>query len=91
MLSYICLHIHLLRCSLIQAKGSPQMVLTVSMKRNTQDGDGTRQTYVGCPVTLQRAKKVQMGRANQKWRYDADSGLIWAFNTDTVDKGERKT
>jgi len=59
------------------------MALTVSMKRC----DGATQTYVGCAVGLQRTKKVQLGRANQRWQYDSVTGLIRAFHTDTVDKG----
>jgi len=43
--------------------------------------------YAGCPVTLQRVKTAQFGRANQRWIYDDSVGLIAAFSADTVDKG----
>ena len=44
--------------------------------------------YSGCPVTLQRVKTAQFGRANQRWIYDDSVGLIAAFSADTVDKGK---
>ena len=77
----------------IQAKFNPEMVLSVSMKNQYippsqgTEGGATSQLYLGCPVMLQRAKKTQFGRANQKWRFDQETGLIYAFATDTMDKG----
>ena len=50
--------------------------------------DEYTETYVGRSVALQRMKVVQFGRANQRWRYDASSGLIYAFDTNSEDKGD---
>ena len=44
-------------------------------------------SYVGCAVALQRKKVVQVGRANQRWRYDAATNQIYAFDTNALDKG----
>ena len=77
---------------LIQARYNSQMVLTVSMKNHclpsSQSGDSTS-SYVGCPLTLQRVKTTQFGRANQRWFYDESTGFTVAFSTDTVDKGKQ--
>jgi len=67
------------------------MVLTVSMKMqclpSSQSDDSNVTLYAGCPLTLQRVKTAQFGRANQRWNYDQSSGFITAFKTDTIDKG----
>jgi len=81
-------------CRLIQARYNSQLVLTVSMKDHClpssqpQSADSTS-SYSGCPVTLQRLKTTQFGRANQRWTYDQSSGFIIAFSTNIIDKGEQ--
>ena len=81
---------------LILARYNSEMVLTVSMKNHclpsslsqSHSGDPGR-SYAGCPVTLQRVKTTQFGRANQRWIYDDSTGVVVALSTDTVDKGKR--
>ena len=79
----------MLSSSLIQSKHSPQMVLTITMPvKQQKNTDANILTYAGCSVTLQKRKICQLGSANQKWRYDPETGLIHAFFTDVQDKGK---
>jgi len=74
--------------SIIQTRQDAQMVLAVTLnKRLTPSTDLSSSSYVGWGVSVQRKKLVQFGRANQRWRYDESSQLIYAFVTDTADKG----
>ena len=47
-------------------------------------------SYMGCSVSLQPKRTTQFGRANQKWHHDPDTGLIHAFHTDHLDKGNEQ-
>ena len=65
------------------------MVLTVTMPTNLRQEDDTIPlSYVGSVVSLQLHKSTQFGRANQKFTFDPDTGLIEAFSTDYLDKGK---
>lgn len=61
------------------------MVLTVGMPSSVADHEDPL-SYIGCAVTLQQRKTSQFGRANQRWHFDANTGIIEAFHTDTMDK-----
>ncbi|XP_064601230.1 doublecortin domain-containing protein 1-like [Liolophura sinensis] len=73
---------------IIHSKYNQQLVLTVSLPHcSPSDSDGTSPiSLVGSQVTLQRRQTSQYGRANQLWRYDAESGFISAFAANELDK-----
>ncbi|CAH1787762.1 unnamed protein product [Owenia fusiformis] len=72
---------------IIQAKHSPQMVLTVTMPTNTRrEDDSMPLSYVGSTVILSNKKTTQFGRSNQIWRYDPETGFVHSFFTDITDK-----
>ncbi|ELU06637.1 hypothetical protein CAPTEDRAFT_220130 [Capitella teleta] len=77
--SYTC------KDSIIQSKNNANMVLTVGMPSSVADHEDPL-SYIGCAVTLQQRKTSQFGRANQRWHFDANTGIIEAFHTDTMDK-----
>lgn len=74
----------------IRSKYNQRLVLTVAMPANepfAEDEQGRPLTFSGCAVTLQQMKDNQYGKAHQRWRYDAETGHIHAFETDQYDKG----
>lgn len=70
----------------ISARHNQHMVLTVSMPP-TASGHSPSKSFDWCPVVLQARCTNMFGKAHQKWRYDAESGLINAFYTELPDKG----
>ncbi|XP_041366917.1 doublecortin domain-containing protein 1-like [Gigantopelta aegis] len=73
----------------IRSRYNKQLVLTVALPNNEShhvDEDGRPLTFVGCPVTLQMRRSNQFGRAHQKWRYDAETGFIHAFDAKIPDQ-----
>ncbi|XP_074660217.1 doublecortin domain-containing protein 1-like isoform X2 [Tubulanus polymorphus] len=72
---------------LIRAKHNSRFVMSVSMPTNMRKEDESISlSYAGSPVLLQQHKGVQFGRANQKFYFNADTGMIHAFQTDILDK-----
>ncbi|CAL1540465.1 unnamed protein product [Lymnaea stagnalis] len=69
----------------IRARHNQHLVLTVSMPP-TSSGERPSQSFDGCPITLQPRCTNMFGKAHQKWRYDPESGNIFAFYTDQPDK-----
>lgn len=52
-------------------------------------GDNSIPTsFTGQPVTLQSRKQEQNGRANQKWAFESDTGIIDAFAAEIKDIGK---
>ena len=51
-------------------------------------GDSSIPTsFTGQPVTLQPRKQEQNGRANQKWAFESDTGIMDAFAAEIRDIG----
>ncbi|XP_059150633.1 doublecortin domain-containing protein 1-like [Physella acuta] len=69
----------------ISARHNQHMVLSVSMPA-TATGSSPSQSFTGCPIVLQARCTNMFGKAHQRWRYDAESGLINAFYTELPDK-----
>ncbi|XP_071104619.1 doublecortin domain-containing protein 1-like [Haliotis cracherodii] len=68
----------------ICSKYNQQMALTIAMP--SVHGDNRPLTFTGCAVTLQARRLNQYGKAHQRWRYDAETGFIYAFYADQYDK-----
>ncbi|RUS69866.1 hypothetical protein EGW08_022372, partial [Elysia chlorotica] len=73
----------------IVSRANQRLALTVSMPSTSLAGDGDNAgelSFQDCPVTLQVRCESTFGKAHQRWRYDAESGLIHAFWADIHDK-----
>ncbi|GFN87697.1 LOW QUALITY PROTEIN: doublecortin domain-containing protein 1 [Plakobranchus ocellatus] len=73
----------------IVSRANQRLVLTVSMPGTALASDGDYAgdlSFQDCPVTLQLRCESTFGKAHQRWRYDAESGLIHAFWADMHDK-----
>ncbi|XP_046543933.1 doublecortin domain-containing protein 1-like [Haliotis rubra] len=68
----------------ICSKFNQQLALTIAMPN--VHGDNRPLTFTGCAVTLQARRLNQYGKAHQRWRYDAETGFIYAFYADQYDK-----
>ena len=76
-------------CSEIRSRFNQKLVMTVSFPTDLiVRGDSKPQPLAGCAITLQSRRVNLFGHAHQRWRYDAETGFITAFNTDLPDKGE---
>jgi hypothetical protein len=65
------------------------MVLSVTMPTNLRREDQSMTlSYANSSVVLLQHRNTQFGRANQKFMFDHNTGLIQAFYTDFLDKGK---
>ncbi|XP_071830359.1 doublecortin domain-containing protein 1-like [Apostichopus japonicus] len=69
----------------ICSKPNPEMVLTVTMPAFKAGDDSIPTSFVGQEVALQPKRQEQNGRANQKWAFESDTGIIDAFATEVKD------
>lgn len=65
------------------------MVLTVTMPAFKAGDDSIPTSFVGQEVALQPKRQEQNGRANQKWAFESDTGIIDAFATEIKDIGKK--
>ena len=64
------------------------MVLTVAMSTvNGTNHSSSSSSVAGQPVTLETKKQELHGRANQKWAFESETGIVDAFATETRDIG----
>ena len=71
----------------IKSRANQHLVLTVSMPATSCD-QPVALTFNGSYVNLQQRRTNQFGKAHQRWRYDAESGLLRAFSAELPDKGD---
>lgn len=65
------------------------MVLSVSMPAALVNGEENVQySYAKNQVVVSPKKTIQFGRANQKWKIDAENNLIVGFSTTKEDMGK---
>ncbi|KAK6972855.1 doublecortin domain-containing protein 1 [Biomphalaria glabrata] len=69
----------------IISRAHQSLVLTVSLPP-TSSGELSQLSFYSCPITVQPRCNNQYGKAHQKWKYDPESGYIFAFDTDLLDK-----
>ncbi|XP_033106112.1 doublecortin domain-containing protein 1-like [Anneissia japonica] len=68
----------------IQSKINSDLVLAVSMPSFT--GAAIEGVYCGQAVVVQHKQDIENGRANQKWLFEKETGFIYAFYAEPLDR-----